>query len=227
MKNFNKQELRLHLLRASNYDLALAEELYNFIIAKNPKVINNPVYPADDEYKPDGIYYILSPGVALHESIATSREIRSSVAVGVKMGDRSANVLLHDAAGGKKIKLFREDVVDHKFQFFSFKTLGDALSDWDGEDYTDIMRCKLNQDINLGDNEYIPSLAELYLILLNHNAINRALAETQGQPLKIGVTWSSTAYNGYVWVVNLYNGITKRSYMSDKHILRPSLRVEL
>ena len=169
MEKFNEQEFRLLLVEKSNYDLAKAEKLYNFIIGENPKE------SSINEAKPDGIYFILSPSNAIHESLATDEDKHNCIAVGVKMGNRFANVLLHDAAGGEEVALCQDNKVPCGSKQFFRKTLCEVMSDWDGETNTNVMYHALNPDINLGENEYIPSVAQLHLILLNLNEINKAL----------------------------------------------------
>lgn len=203
MEKFNEQEFRLLLVEKSNYDLAKAEKLYNFIIGENPKEFSI------NETKPDGIYFILSPSNAIHESLATDEDKHNCIAVGVKMGNRFANVLLHDAAGGEEIKLCQDNKVPCGSKQFFRKTLCEVMSDWDGETNTNVMHHALNPDINLGENEYIPSVAQLHLILLNLNEINKALIEAGGEPMKDSWYWSSTEFSRYkAWYVHFYNGFT-------------------
>lgn len=76
------QQLRLSLVKETKFALDKAEKAYNFIVGEQPKVIANPVI---NESKPDGIYFILSPSNAIHESLATDEEKHNSIAVGVKM----------------------------------------------------------------------------------------------------------------------------------------------
>ena len=203
MEKFNEQEFRLLLVEKSNYDLEKAEKLYNFIIGENPKEFSI------NEAKPDGIYFILSPSNAIHESLATDEDKHNCIAVGVKMGNRFANVLLHDAAGGEEIKLCQDNKVPCGSKQFFRKTLCEVMSDWDGETNTNVMYHALNPDINLGENEYIPSVAQLHLILLNLNEINKALVEAGGEPMKDSWYWSSTEFSRYkAWYVHFYNGFT-------------------
>lgn len=168
------QQLRLMLTKETNFDLTKAEKLYNFIVGNQQKVSDKPIVNMD---KPDGIYFILSPDNIIHESLATDEDKHKSIAVGVKMGNRFANVLLHDAAGGTEVALCQEDKVPCGSEQFFHDTFWKAMSDWNGEANTNDMRSALNPDINLGENEYIPSVAQLHLILLNINEINKALVE--------------------------------------------------
>lgn len=222
MEKFNEQEFRLLLVEKSNYDLAKAEKLYNFIIGKNPKE------SSINEAKPDGIYFILSPSNAIHESLATDEDKHNCIAVGVKMGDKFANVVLHNAAGGEEVALCQEDKVPCGSEQFFHDTFWKAMADWNGEANTNDMRSALNPDINLGENEYIPSVAQLHLILLNINEINKALVEAGGDPMKEDWYWSSTesSSNG-AWGVSFDGGITYNSSKSTVSVVRPAVACEI
>ena len=222
MEKFNEQEFRLLLVEKSNYDLAKAEKLYNFIIGKNPKE------SSINEAKPDGIYFILSPSNAIHESMATDEDKHNCIAVGVKMGDKFANVVLHNAAGGEEVALCQEDKVPCGSEQFFHDTCWKAMADWNGEANTNDMRSALNPGINLGENEYIPSVAQLHLILLNINEINKALVEAGGDPMKEDWYWSSTesSSNG-AWGVSFDGGITYNSSKSTVSVVRPAVACEI
>ena len=114
------QQLRLVLTKESNFDLDKAEKAYHFIVGEQPKTVDNPVV---DEPKPDGIYFILSSSNAIHESLATDVDKKNSIAVGVKMGNRFANVVLRDAASGEEVAWCRYDEVScGSEQFFQCLT---------------------------------------------------------------------------------------------------------
>ena len=222
MEKFNEQEFRLLLVEKSNYDLAKAEKLYNFIIGKNPKE------PSINEAKPDGIYFILSPSNAIHESLATDEDKHNCIAVGVKMGDKFANVVLHNAAGGEEVALCQDDKVPCGSEQFFHDTFWKAMADWNGEANTNDMCSALNPGINLGENEYIPSVAQLHLILLNINEINKALVEAGGDPMKEDWYWSSTesSSNG-AWGVSFDGGITYNSSKSTVSVVRPAVACKI
>lgn len=190
---------------------------------ENAKFVSKPVV---NELKPDGIYFILSPSNAIHESLATDEDKRNSIAVGVKMGDRFANVVLHDAAGVKDISLCQEGKVLCGSKQFFHRTFKEAMADWNGMASTNDMRDSLNPDINLGENEYIPSVAQLHLILLNINEVNKALVEAGGEPMKDDWYWSSTEYSSNsAWLVNFYNGYTGTgNFNKDNYfVVRPAV----
>lgn len=215
------QLLRLTLINETNFDLAKAEKLYNFIVGNRQKVSDKPNVNTD---KPDGIYFILSPSNAIHESLATDKDKHKSIAVGVKMGNRFANVLLHDAAGGEDIGLFQNDKIHWESEQFFNDTSWNAISDWNGEANTNDIRSSLNPDINLGENEYIPSVAQLHLILLNIKEINKALIDAGGDPVQEYWYWSSTALsNDSSWIVFFNSGTATYNLKHEYNAIRPSV----
>ena len=221
MEKFNKLELRQLSIKNSDYDLTKSKKMYNFIIDKKLK---EPVV----EPKPDGIYFILSPDKVIHGLMATDVDKRNSIAVGVKMGNRFANVVLHDEAGGEEIALCRCDKLPCGHEQFSHDTFWKAMSDWNGEANTNDMRSVLNPDINLGENEYIPSLAQLHLILLNINEINKALVEAEGDPMKEDWYWSSTEYSRDIaWYVSFGYGYTTNYYKYIPNVVRTAIACEI
>lgn len=218
------QQLRLSLVKETKFDLDKAEKAYNFIVGEQSKAVTNPVV---NESKPDGIYFILSPSNAIHESLATDEEKHNSIAVGVKMGNRFANVVLYDSANGDDIALYNEDEVSCDEQLFN-NTFWKARSDWNGKANTNNMRSALNPDLNLDEDEYIPSVAQLHLILLNINEINKALEEAGGEQMKASWYWSSTEYsNTSAWYVHFGSGSTNSYYKAGTFIVRPSVVCEL
>ena len=215
------QQLRLMLTKETNFDLAKAEKLYNFIVGEQQKVSNKPNVNTD---KPDGIYFILSSNNIIHESLATDEDKHNSIAVGVKIGNRFANVLLHDVAGGEEVALCQEDKVPCGSEQFFHDTFWKAMADWNGEANTNDMCSALNPGINLGENEYIPSVAQLHLILLNINEINKALVEAGGDPMKEDWYWSSTEFSsGSAWGVYFSGGNTYYNGKNGSNVVRPSI----
>lgn len=215
------QQLRLMLTKETNFDLTKAEKLYNFIVGNQQKVSDKHIANID---KPDGIYFILSPSNAIHESLATDEDKRNSIAVGVKIGDRFANVVLHDAAGGEDIALCQKDKVPCGSEQFFRRTFKEAMADWNGMASTNDMRDSLNPDINLDENEYIPSVAQLHLILLNINEVNKALVEAGGEPMQDDWYWSSTEGSSVnAWLVSFDNGNTYNGNKTGNYVVRPSI----
>lgn len=213
------------IAKESNFDLAKAEKVYNFIVGEQPKSST----ASATAVKPDGIYFILSSSKAIHESLATDEDKHNSIAVGVKIGDRFANVVLHDAADGEDIELCQGGKVPCGSEQFFRRTFKEAMADWNGMASTNDMRDSLNPRINLGKNEYIPSVAQLHLILLNINEVNKALVEAGGEPMKNDWYWSSTE-NGsiYAWSVGFSSGHTYYTNVEGyNNVVRPAVACEL
>lgn len=219
------QQLRLLLIKWSNFDLVEAEKMYNFIVNEQPKTSDIPV--VND--RPDGIYFILSPNNIIHESSATDEDKRNSIAVGVKMGNKFANVTLNDAVEGDFVILCVYDESSDKIKTAVYHNdFYDVISDWNGIENTDKLRNNLNPDINLSKDEYIPSMAQLFLILLNIKNINKALEEAGGKPIEQDCYWSSTNDNDedYVWELSFYEGISDINPKVGKALLRTSVICE-
>ena len=85
----------------------------------------------------------------------------------------------------------------------------DAVADWSGRSNTEHI-LEIGTNIVLDENEWIPSVAELYLIYLNKRSINAAIYYSGGSRIKDGWYWSSTegsathAWNLYLDDGNLY-----------------------
>ena len=216
------QQLRLLFIKWSNFDLVEAEKMYNFIVNEQPKKLGTPVV----KDRPDGIYFILSPNNIIHESSATDEDKRNSIAVGVKMGSKFANVTLNDAAGGSKVALCVDNEYLNKIKVINHSEFYDVISDWNGIENTNKLRNNLNPDINLSKDEYIPSMAQLFLILLNIKNINKALEEAGGTPIKEEWYWSSTddsEVNG--WIVSFEGGCDSETKFGSE-LIRTSVICE-
>ena len=203
------QQFRLLLIKWSNFDLVEAEKMYDFVVNEQPKKLGTPVVKDDPKIsdipvvkdRPDGIYFILSPNNIIHESSATDEDKRNSIAVGVKMGSKFANVTLNEAAEGFKVALYVDNEYLNKIKVVKHNEFYDVISDWNGIENTNKLRNNLNPDINLSKDEYIPSMAQLFLIMLNIKDINKALEEAGGTPIKEEWYWSSTddtEVDGYI-----------------------------
>ena len=209
------QQLRLLLIKWSNFDLVKTEKMYNFIVNDKPKTSDIPIVNEQPKTldtsvisnRPDGIYFILSPNNIIHESSATDEDKRNSIAVGVKMGSKFANVTLNEVAEGYKVALCADNEYFDKIKVVNHSEFYDVISDWNGIENTNKLRNNLNPDINLSKDEYIPSMAQLFLIMLNIKDINKALEEAGGTPIKEEWYWSSTddsEING--WIVSFEGG---------------------
>ena len=231
------QQLRLLLIKWSNFDLVEAEKMYDFVVNEQSKKLGTPVVKDDSKKlgtpvvsnRPDGIYFILSPNNIIHESLATDEDKHNSIAVGVKMGNKFANVTLNDAVEGKSVSLCDYNKTSNKITVaVPHNDEYDVISDWNGIENTNKLRNELNPDINLNKNEYIPSMAQLFLILLNIKNINRALDEAGGKLIKKDWYWSSTDDNDedYMWELNFNGGGYDIESKIGRGILRTSVICE-
>lgn len=135
--------------------------------------------------------------------------------IGVKMGDRAIAVALRDIPGNKDGELqllprnhkspansehysYDCETGEHRFNVYE---------DFDGKGNTERLKAA-GCTIPLGDGEWIPSMGEIGLLMMNLTAINKALELAGGQPLKLW-HWSSTERSArYTWIVYFSNGST-------------------
>lgn len=90
------------------------------------------------------------------------------------------------------------------------------------------MRGYLNPQIELEGFEYIPSVAQLHLILMNIKEINQALENVGGTPLSDNCYWSSTEYSSYYsWGVGFGSGYAWSGSKCNSYTVRPSVACEL
>lgn len=191
-----KQNLRYDLLKANNYDVKNAKACYDFVTAPEPqqsKTANGLV---------DGVYLIQHDDTAVLFTGQTLTDTEKSLykGVGVKLGNKSLAVAMGDMTED-------EITLTKKQGGTRFITkYHEAVADWNGKENTDDIRGILNDDILLADGEYIPSLGELYFILLHIRDINAALEAIGGKPL-YGWHWASTQYSAtHAWHLYLSNG---------------------
>ena len=145
----------------------------------------------------DGIYLMYEK----HAVMFTGQEVSAQgcTGVGVKFG-------------GKSLVLALTDISDNDIELTTkqggTRFITDyhrAAEDMDGKTATDDIRDILNMVIS--DDEYIPSLGELYFILAHFTQINAALEAVGGEPLRNDWYWSSTQYSATTaWFLYLYNG---------------------
>lgn len=179
-----------------------------------------PIYP-------DGTYYVLSDKLLIKADTKNAKSFSDSiVGVAVKMGEKIATVALNDAAGGDEIALAKSGRCGSK-PFFHNNFI-DAISDWNGEGNTMDYGDAINPEIGLKDGQYIPSLGQLYFILLNIKAVNAALEAVDGTPLKKDCYWSSTEYNAYSsWGMGFNHGCGGSINRRYHRVVRPFVAYQL
>lgn len=201
-----KQNLRYDLLKANNYDVKNAKACYDFVTAPEPQQAKTANGLAD------GVYLIQHDDTAVLFTGQTLTDTEKSLykGVGVKLGNKSLAVAMGDMTED-------EITLTKKQGGTRFITkYHEAVADWNGKENTDDIRGILNDDILLADSEYIPSLGELYFILLHIRDINAALEAIGGKPL-CGWYWASTQYSATLaWYLALNYG-TASNYAKAAH----------
>lgn len=189
----DRQNLRYELLKANNYDVDNAKKCYDFVAGDEPQSQSI----AGTTKLADGIYIMYGK----HAVLFTGQEVSAQGCTGIGVN-----------FGGKSLILATEDISDNGIELTTqqggtrfITNYHQAAEDMDGKAATDDIRDILNMGIS--DDEYIPSLGELYFILAHFTQINAALKAVGGEPLNDDWYWSSTQYSTTnAWYLNLYNG---------------------
>ena len=150
---------------------------------------------------PDGVYIITESGQIIPFNIPICLT-ENATYIGLVQGNHSIAIALYDVSGDEITLTTKESKeLRHYIDYM------DAVQDWDGNGNTErLKQIGLNPAIHLKDGEYIPTLAELYLICLNRKAINAAMRFVGGQELK-GWYWSSTECSATdAWGLGLNGG---------------------
>lgn len=180
-------KLRFMLLRENGYEVEKAQKCLDFI---NGGTEEAPA-PRKAGKLADGIYLIDTKGNAIRFVGDKTKTINDTAYVGIVMGSHSVAISLHDVSEDE-ITLTRKRDYGKGHYMDSYM---DAVQDWQGKKNTEHLQAVgLNPDIQLKDGEYIPALAEMYLICLNQKAINAAMRFVGGQVIA-GWYWSSTEYS--------------------------------
>ena len=124
----------------------------------------------------DGVYITYKDG---HSALFDGNNSKNNVKyVGLKMGSKSINVALHDAADKEVTLTCEKDKGDYKKYIDSYE---DAVSDWDGESNTECLKkVGFNPKIALNEGEYVPAVGQSEFIRLFRNSINEALRYVGG-----------------------------------------------
>lgn len=189
----DRQNLRYELLKANNYDVDNAKKCYDFVAGDEPQSQSI----AGTTKLADGIYIMYGK----HAVLFTGQEVSAQGCTGIGVN-----------FGGKSLILATEDISDNGIELTTqqggarfITNYHQAAEDMDGKAATDDIRDILNMGIS--DDEYIPSLGELYFILAHFTQINAALKAVGGEPLRNDWYWSSTQYSAtYAWRLNLDYG---------------------
>ena len=156
---------------------------------------------------PDGIYFVLHGGKKIHTKEHPARlAVADCIGIGVKLGGMGLVIATEDEADGEEITL--TSAKDTTTNGVYYPNYIDALSDLNGQQNTEHLKeIGLNSRIRIGDGWHIPSLGEMYFILLNLKAINQALEYAGKSPLKDDWYWTSTEASATgAWCLGLGSG---------------------
>lgn len=187
------------LLKETGYNVETAQKCWDFVRGSDEAKKQEP---ASDRLA-DGVYLIDTKGNAVRYDGETTECVNDTAYIGIVQGSHSVAIALNDVSEDEITLTTGKD--DGKGRYIN--SYIDAVQDWQGKKNTEHLQAVgLNPAIQLKDGEYIPTLAELYLICLNRKAINAAMRFVGRQELK-GWYWSSTEYSAtYAWYLNLNYG---------------------
>lgn len=191
--------VRMCLLKENGYNVEAAQKCWDFVRGDEAKKQE----PATERLR-DGVYIIQENGFAVR-FIGDKTVAGKAAYIGIVQGSHSVAIALQDVSEDEITLTSKKD--DGKGRYID--SYMDAVQDWQGKKNTEHLQAAgLNPAIQLKDGEYIPTLAELYLICLNRKAINAAMRFVGGQELA-GWYWSSTEYSATTaWVLYLNDGNT-------------------
>ena len=163
-----------------------------------------------NEKHPDGVYFI-SDNHANYQLMTDDNTTPSFPVkyIGVKLGQRTIAVALKDLPGDNdgKIRLFTRDHTSPEISTHcSYNNEANdyrfnAFEDFDGQANTNRLK-EYGCTIDIPDDEWIPSMGELALLMMHAGKVNKAIELAGGEPIKHW-HWSSTEHSqNYVWGVN-------------------------
>lgn len=193
-------QVRMTLLKETGYNVETAQKCWDFVRGGDEAKKQEPT----SDRLADGVYLIDTKGNAVRYDGETTETVNDTAYIGIVQGSHSIAISLHDVSEDEITLTSKKD--DGKGHYID--SYMDAVQDWQGKKNTEHLQAVgLNPAIQLKDGEYIPTLAELYLICLNRKAINAAMRFVGGQELA-GWYWSSTEYSAtYAWYLYLNYGI--------------------
>ena len=193
-------QIRMTLLKETGYNVETAQKCWDFVRGGDEAKKQEP---ASDRLA-DGVYLIDTKGNAVRYDGEDTETTNDTAYIGIVQGSHSVAISLHDVSEDEITLTSKKD--DGKGHYID--SYIDAVQDWQGKKNTEHLQAVgLNPAIQLKDGEYIPTLAELYLICLNRKAINAAMRFVGGQELA-GWYWSSTECGATsAWGLYLYDGL--------------------
>lgn len=194
----NEQMLRYFIFKDCGFDEEIAKKSYDFVMGNEQPEPQPESKPATE--LADGIYLMYGKlPVAYKGQELSENEKNGCKGIGVKFGGKSLVLTLFDIGDDDRTLTTQKGGTRFITDYHQ------AAEDMDGKAATDDIRDILNMGI--ADEEYIPSLGELYFILAYFTQINAALEAVGGEPLRNDWYWSSTQYSAtYAWRLYLGNG---------------------
>ena len=192
-------QIRMTLLKETGYNVETAQKCWDFVRGGNEAKKQEP---ASDRLA-DGVYIIDCKGNAVRYDGETTESVNDAAYIGIVQGSHSVAIALQDVSEDEITLTSKKD--DGKGRYIDNYLY--AVQDWNGRQNTEHLQAVgLNPAIQLKNGEYIPTLAELYLICLNRKAINAAMRFVGGQELA-GWYWSSTESSATLaWGLSLGGG---------------------
>ena len=187
------------LLKETGYNVETAQKCWDFVRGGKEAKKQEPT----SDRLADGVYIIDCKGNAVRYDGETTETVNDTAYIGIVQGSHSVAIALQDVSEDEITLTSKKE--DGKGRYID--SYMDAVQDWQGKKNTEHLQAVgLNPAIQLKDGEYIPTLAELYLICLNRKAINAAMRFIGGQELA-GWYWSSTEFSATgAWYLSLYGG---------------------
>lgn len=215
----NAMQARMALLKETGYNVEKAQKCWDFVQGNNEikkqELVNSKLI--------DGVYLIITNGSAIRyygENTDIIYPINNVAYIGIIQNNHSLAIALRDVCNYENSITTMLSQKNNGYYKNKYK---DAMQDWDGKGNTERLKQKgLYRAIQLKDGEYIPTLAELYLIYLNQEIINEAMCFAGGQELK-GWYWSSTEYDA----TKVWNLSFNDDYSSYNNKVGDSCRVRL
>ncbi len=202
----DKQQFRYELLQWCG-STEYAKAAYDFVMgSEKPEQAQLPKSDMGD-----GVYLVHANGKAtLFEGQDTKTDNMDSeiLGIGLKMGEFSIKIALHDDANGEAITLTTKENGDGIIDKYSYHDdINDAVSDMNGVYNTNHLRGILNPRILVPNDWYIPSLGEMYRIFINKSTINAALDYAKGDRFQDDWYWTSTENSAAnAWYLRLNGG---------------------
>ena len=192
-------QVRMTLLKETGYNVETAQKCWDFVRGGDEAKKQEPT----SDRLADGVYLIDTKDNAVRYDGEDTETVNDTAYIGIIQGSHSVAISLRDVSEDEITLTSKKD--DGKGHYID--SYMDAVQDWQGKKNTEHLQAVgLNPAIQLKDGEYIPTLAELYLICLNRKAINDAMRFVGGQKLA-GWYWSSTEYSATgAWYLNLNDG---------------------